>query len=129
MHVDFSCHACITPGSRGARLDGIYDTKDVRIILELDEHYHAEYPALCETRRQEEVVGAMRAAGETRHIAWLRVNPHAGPDWGEKVSRGLEKRRHLEAIEIIEDLVSVPRDGVFYVGYPPERVSELETRS
>ena len=95
------------------------------IILECDERFHAGYDASCEVRREQDVTSAMLLGGETRPIAWVRMNPHPSADYYDKRDVKLEKQRHAEAVQAIRDLLENPRSCVVYIGYPAERIAEL----
>ena len=125
VRVDY---ACLTASSAShCFLDGVIDAPGIRVVLELDEHYHASYDVTCEVRREQDATAALLLQSEEeRVIAWVRVNPHASADWAAKPDMNLEKRRHAEAVEAIRGLLEEPRAAVLYVGYPEERVAELE---
>jgi hypothetical protein len=79
--IQFSCFA--TDG-RCARLDFVLfrPDKNLVIILEVDEHQHAQYTVLCESRRTMDIVTAIRSSGlhgyaAEAKILLLRYNPNA----------------------------------------------------
>ena len=67
----------------------------------------------------------MLLSGETRPIAWVRMNPHPSADYFDKRDVKLEKQRHTEAIQAIRNLLASPTSCVVYIGYPTERIVEL----
>jgi hypothetical protein len=124
VHVDYKC--LTASDASHCFLDGVIDAPGVRIVCELDEHYHAAYDVSCEVRREQDATAALLLQDEeARAIAWVRVNPHASGDWSAGPNLKLEKQRHAEAVELIRGLIEEPRGGVWYLGYPAERVEEL----
>jgi hypothetical protein len=71
-------YSCFNTDGRYARIDHVVIARtDVIVLLEVDEHQHRDRMVGCETRRMADVITALRCAGKSEPILWVRFNPHA----------------------------------------------------
>lgn len=92
---------CISSDKAYARLDGIYYTKNVIIILEIDEYQHESYPVICEINRMLTFQAVQEINNNSLPILWIRFNPNEYiVDFEEHEFLG-KKERVNEIIRII----------------------------
>eukprot|EP00873_Tetraselmis_striata_P035339 jgi/Tetstr1/455603/TSEL_042415.t1 len=110
-HVDFSC---IDNGTF-CRIDVLLQLNGGVIMLEIDEDQHkfGDYTVGCDMRRMAKVMETLALEGNTLPIYWLRYNPGAYSEDGEK-------RKRLKALReqmLVKHIESVKFDRPFWVHY------------
>jgi hypothetical protein len=77
VHISFRC-VLDTP-TAFSRIDAVIylPSRNLRILLEIDEDQHKGYPAGCDVVRMNNTGACIRVSGEEANLLWIRFNPDA----------------------------------------------------
>jgi hypothetical protein len=116
VHISYSC--IDDTSKKSSRIDAVIECpeRNLRILLEVDEHQHCAYQVSCELAKMTDSTACIRLGGETQKLLWLRLNPDAYQVDGETV-----KTPKRDRYKVLEDVIRtyVPdRDmAVMYLYY------------
>jgi hypothetical protein len=116
VHISFRC-VLDTP-TAFSRIDAVIylPSRNLRILLEIDEEQHKGYPAGCDVVRMNNTGACIRVSGEQANLLWVRFNPDAYTVDGV-TRRTRTADRHAALLRTIE--THVPGQGmeVVYMYY------------
>jgi len=118
FRIDYSCKDTV---GKYSLIDGIIITSDIVLCLEVDEEAHGGYDPICEKTRLNNASVELRLAFPNHHISWVRINPNILTRDGKRdrtaKGRKVRDQRHEEALDIIKELLVIPKDCIKYIGY------------
>jgi len=78
---------CFDTNKASSRIDAVleFPSRDLRVLLEIDETQHDGYGVACDVRRMNDTALAIRLAGIGANILWVRFNPDAYSVDGQRV--------------------------------------------
>ena len=116
IHISYSC--IDDTSKKFSRIDAVIECpdRDLRILLEVDEHQHSDRETSCELARMTDSAACMRLGGETHKLLWLRLNPDAYQVDGE-TERTPKKDRYKVLEDVIRTYVPDRDMAVMYLYY------------
>ena len=115
-----------------ARLDFVLYKENHIIICSVDEFQHHDYEIECDVSRMSKVVCAIRCAGDTRPILWIRFNPDYFTVNGKKMKITEEQRKEilLHCLKNSSKMLQKKEVAIYYLFYDmleenEERIPEI----